>query len=77
MSTNRRQSENMVDRRQKPDQHGEVRTTFVANHEYLEKLKAIAYWDRRSIKEVYHEVIESYINTYENLHGEVKPIPKR
>lgn len=77
MSTNRRQSPQMVDRRQKPDMHGEVRTTFVANHEYLEKLKAVAYWDRRSIKEVYHEVIESYINTYENLHGEIKPIPKR
>lgn len=66
----------MTDRTQTPNRHGEVRTTFIANCEYLEKLKAIAYWDRRHIKEVYNEAIESYINTYENLHGEIKPIPK-
>lgn len=67
----------MIDRRQKPNRHGEVRTTFVCNYEYLEKLKAIAYWDRLNIKEVYNEAIESYINTYENLNGEIKAIPRR
>ena len=39
---------------------GETRATFIVKEESLEKIKAIAYWDRLQIKDVLNEAIEAY-----------------
>ena len=55
----------------------ETRATFIVKEELLEKLKAIAYWDRTMIKEVVGTALEDHIKKYERNNGEVKPIPKK
>jgi hypothetical protein len=40
---------------------GETRATFIMNEEQLESVKAIAYWDRISIKEVLSQAIDDYL----------------
>lgn len=40
---------------------GETRATFIVNEELLDAIKAIAIWDRASIKEVIHEALQEYI----------------
>jgi len=54
----------------------ETRATFIVNEDSLEKLKAIAYWDRKLIKEVVDEAIQDYIDKHEKKSGKVKPIPE-
>lgn len=41
---------------------GETRATFIMNEDQLEKLKAIAYWDRMPIKEVVSQAIDDYLS---------------
>ena len=60
---------------QEGTQEGETRATFIVTESSLEKLKAIAYWDRLRIKDVAQEAIDNYIKSYEKKHGEVKEIP--
>lgn len=55
----------------------ETRATFIVQDETLEKLKAIAYWDRLLIKEVVEEAFIDAIKSYEKKNGPIKPIPKR
>ncbi len=62
---------------QKGTREGETRATFVVNEELLEKVKAIAYWDRISIKEVLNQALLDAVALYEQEHGAVKPIPKK
>ena len=40
---------------------GETRATFILNENQLEAIKAIAYWDRVSIKDVLFQAIEDYL----------------
>ncbi len=40
---------------------GWTRATFILREEYLERIKAIAYWQRKNIKEVVDEVLENYL----------------
>ena len=40
---------------------GWTRGTFILRKDYLEKIKAIAYWKRKSIKEVLDEILGSYL----------------
>jgi hypothetical protein len=54
---------------------GETRATFIVKEEALEKIKAIAYWDRQNIKDIVQIAIEAYIKQYENAKGAVQPIP--
>ena len=54
---------------------GETRATFIVKEEALEKIKAIAYWDRQNIKDIVQVAIEAYIKQYENTKGSVQPIP--
>jgi len=54
----------------------ETRATFIVNEDSLEKLKAIAYWERKLIKDVVAEAMDSYISSYEKKNGKVKPIPE-
>jgi hypothetical protein len=40
---------------------GWTRATFILRKNHLEKLKELAYWERRTIKEVIDEALESYL----------------
>lgn len=56
---------------------GYTRATFIVKEALLDKLKAIAYWDRALIKDMTGTALEDYIARYEKKHGSIKPIPKR
>lgn len=40
---------------------GETRATFIIDEDQLEKIKALAYWERTSIKEILAEAIENFL----------------
>ena len=40
---------------------GWKRATFIVREDQYEKIKAVAYWDRRNIKEVIEEAFEAYL----------------
>ena len=40
---------------------GWTRATFILREDYLEKIKSLAYWKRRNIKEVMDEALEGYL----------------
>ena len=50
---------------------GWVRATFIVRRSHVDKLKALAYWDRRSIKELVEAALASYLKG-----KRVKSIPK-
>jgi hypothetical protein len=62
---------------QEGTKESETRATFIVNEELLEKIKAIAYWDRVLIKEVLKTALEDAIAKYEKRSRELKPIPKK
>jgi hypothetical protein len=62
---------------QEGTKENETRATFIVNEELLEKLKAIAYWDRRLIKDVVNTALQETVAQYEKKSGEIKPIPKK
>jgi hypothetical protein len=55
---------------------GETRATFIVQEEDLEKIKAIAYWDRRNIKDVINAAFAAFIDAYEKKSGKIQAIPK-
>jgi hypothetical protein len=55
----------------------ETRATFIINEELLDKIKAIAYWDRVLIKDVLNIALEDIVDKYEKKNGDIKPIPKK
>ena len=62
---------------QEGTKENETRATFIINEELLDKLKAIAYWDRLLIKEVVDTALQESVAKYEKKNGEIKPIPKK
>ena len=46
---------------QKGLKDGWTRGTFILKKEYLEKLKVLAYWERKKIKEVIDEALGAYL----------------
>jgi hypothetical protein len=40
---------------------GETRFSFIIREEYEEQIKALAYWDRKDIKELMDEIISDYM----------------
>jgi hypothetical protein len=42
-------------------QDGWTRATFILRRHHLEELKALAYWERKTIKEVIDEALGSYL----------------
>ena len=40
---------------------GWTRATFILRRDYLEKLKASAYWERKKIKEIIDEALRLYL----------------
>jgi hypothetical protein len=55
----------------------ETRATFIVREDLLEKLKAVAYWERLNIKEVINEALDRYVGAYERQNGELKEVPKK
>lgn len=62
---------------QEGTKEGETRATFVVKEELLDKLKAIAYWDRVLIKDVINTALEDTVAKYEKKNGVIKPIPNK
>jgi hypothetical protein len=62
---------------QEGTKENETRATFIINEDLLEKLKAIAYWDRALIKEVVHTALQDAVEKHEKKNGAIKPIPKK
>lgn len=56
---------------------GYMRKSYVANIELSNKLDAIAWWDRKTIKEVLCEAMMNYIKEWEKKNGLVKLPPKK
>jgi len=42
-------------------QDGWTRATFILRKDRLEKVKALAYWDRKKVKEVIDEALGAYL----------------
>jgi hypothetical protein len=62
---------------QEGTKENETRATFIVNEELLEKLKAIAYWDRLLIKDVINTALQEAVAKYEKKNGSVKSIPTK
>ena len=62
---------------QEGTKENETRATFIINEELLDKLKAMAYWDRKLIKEVVETALQDIVVKYEKKNGAIKPIPKK
>lgn len=62
---------------QEGTKENETRATFIINEEILEKLKAIAYWERVLIKDVINTALQETVAKYEKKSGVIKPIPKK
>ena len=52
-------------------QEGWTRATFVLKKDYLSKLKAVSYWERKKMKEVIDEALASYLKV-----RKIKPLPQ-
>ena len=53
----------------------ETKSTFVIRCDHLDKIKAIAYLERKMIKHVIADSLESYIENYERSNGPIQ-LPK-
>lgn len=62
---------------QKGTKENETRATLIINEDLLDKLKAVAYWDRLLIKDVVNNALVDAIDKYEKKNGDIKPIPGR
>jgi len=62
---------------QEGTKENETRATFIVNEELLDKLKAIAYWDRVLIKDVINTALLDAVAKHEKKSGDIKPIPKK
>jgi len=62
---------------QEGTKENETRATFIINEELLDKLKAIAYWDRVLIKDVVNTALQETVSKYEKKNGDIKPLPKK
>lgn len=57
---------------------GGIRTTLILQRELLEKIKAMAYWDRTTIKEIVASALEDTIRKHEIKRGAMyPPLPKK
>lgn len=55
----------------------ETRATFIVNEELLDKVKAIAYWERELIKDTINRALQVAADTYIKKNKILKPIPKK
>ena len=54
----------------------ETRATFIVNEGDLERIKAVAYWDRVQIKDAINAALREYIERYEAKNGPLQPKPE-
>ena len=59
----------------KKSNNKEIRATFIVKEHNIEKLKAIAYWERAKIKDILNQALSNYIEAYEKEKGHIK-LPK-
>ncbi len=62
---------------QEGTKENETRATFIVKEELLDKVKAIAYWERSLIKDVINKALEESIENYQSRKGKLKDIPKK
>lgn len=62
---------------QEGTKENETTSTLIINEDLLEKLKAIAYWDRLLIKDVISTTLLETAQKYEKKSGDIKPIHKK
>lgn len=56
---------------------GEIRATLILHKESVEQMKAMAYWDRVLIRDVFQDAIDKHIQEYIKKHGKLEPIPQK
>ena len=56
---------------------GETRFTTILEKDLVEKVKRLAYWDRRTVKAVFALALEDYVRAYEKKHGKLMEVPER
>ena len=55
----------------------ETRATFIVNEGLLDRIKAIAYWDRVQIKDVVDEALTAFVAQYEKKNGPIQAVPTK
>ena len=73
----RTQTKEITKSSQEGTKENETRATFIVKEDLLEKLKAIAYWDRVLIKDVINRALQDTITNYEKKNGAIKPAPNK
>lgn len=53
----------------------DFRTTIIMEEEDWEKIKSIAFWDRKKLKNLTSTIMKDFIAQYEKKNGNIKPIP--
>jgi hypothetical protein len=51
-----------------------IKTTVMIKMQHFNNLKAIAYWDRKTIKEILDESLSMYMEQYIKNNGDIKSI---
>lgn len=51
-----------------------VRATFIVEADVLDKVKALAYWERKQIKDILDEALNEYLRKYEKKNGTIEPL---
>lgn len=55
----------------KPSKPEYKRATYIVKQEYIEKIKSLAYWERKEITQVVNEALEQYLQD-----KKTRPIPE-
>lgn len=71
--TNSTQTPTTIVQKLDVEKPSEIRATFIIREDYLEKIRAISYWDRLLVKDVMQLALGEYLEKY----GSVKPIPDK
>ena len=53
------------------------RFSIVLPMDILERLRAVAYWNNLTVKDVITQFLESGLERYVKKHGEIKPVPEK
>jgi hypothetical protein len=61
---------------QEGTKENETRATFIVKEDLLEKLKALAYWERKLIKDVIGAALQEAVDKYEKKNGIIKQLKK-
>lgn len=56
---------------------GEARKTYLVNKQLAEKIEDIAYWDRKTTKDVIGDAMAAYVSSWEKKNGSVKSRPNK